>query len=269
MTEAGLGAAPTRNAGGLAAGDAPRVRVISVGDVRDALAKGVDDFRAMPRHVMFLGVIYALLGLMLVMLTFNYRMIPLIFPLISGFALLGPVAATGLYELSRRREQGLDTSWWHMFGVLGTAAARPILILGLALLAVFLVWLDVAFGIYGATFGDAVLGPGEFLGRLFTTAHGWALIVLGVGAGAFFALAVFATTVVSFPMLVDRRVSVATAVGTSVRAVAANPRPMAAWALIVAAALAVGCVPLFVGLAVALPVLGHATWHLYRKVVES
>ena len=248
---------------------APGVRTISFADVKAALRQGYDDFLAMPRHTPFLGVIYAVVCFLLVRVTFNDSLLPLAFPLIGGFVLLGPFAAVGLYELSRRRERGADTSWWHMLAVLRSPSAGPILRLGLLLLAVFLTWLMMAQAIYWATFGETTFQAGPFLDQLFTTRHGWTLVLVGNLVGALFALAAFAATVVSFPMLVDRKVSVATAVGTSFRAVLANPVPMLAWGLIVVAALVVGSVPFFVGLAVVLPVLGHATWHLYRKLVEG
>lgn len=269
MAQSRAEAISDRSAAAPAADRQPQVRSITVGDVKDALAKGRDDFMAMPKHVIYLGVIYALLGLVLVSLTFGYSLVPLVFPLVSGFALLGPVAATGLYELSRRREQGLDTSWWHMFGVLGGPSGGRIVLLGVALLLAFLVWLDVALGIYRATFGEGTLATGVFLEQIFTTRHGLILLVVGTAVGGVFALLVFAATAVSVPMLVDRKVSLSTAVGTSVRAVAANPGPMLVWGMIVVALLAVGSLPLLVGLAVTLPILGHGTWHLYRKVVES
>lgn len=246
----------------------PRVRTISFGDIRTALARGVDDFRAMPRHVLYLGLVYAVVCLLAVGFTFGRDMVPLVFPMVAGFALLGPFAAVGLYELSRRRERGESTMWWHMFDVFGSPAARPILTLGALLLFVFLTWLMVAEGVYWATFGDAPFQAGPFFDQLFTTRHGWMLVVLGNLVGLAFALAVFAVSVVSFPMLVDRRVSVGTAVGTSVRAVLANPVTMLGWGLVVVALLLVGSIPLFVGLAFVLPILGHATWHLYRRVVE-
>jgi len=260
---------PTWQPPTVAAADSPRVRTISLGDLRDVFGRGVDDFRAMPRHVLFLGLIYAVVCLMLVGFTFGRDLIPLVFPMIAGFALLGPFAAVGLYELSRRREQGADTSWWHMFAVFSSPSARPLLTLGALLLVAFLAWLMAAQAIYAATFGETTFQAGPFLDQLFTTAHGLTLVVVGNIVGGLFALVAFATTVVSFPMLVDRKVSVATAVGTSYRAVLANPVPMLAWGLIVVAALVVGSLPFFVGLAVVLPVLGHATWHLYKKLVEA
>lgn len=248
--------------------DEPRLRTITFGDVKDALARGVDDFRAMPKHLVFLAVIYPFVCLIAVSLAFNYNLLPLVFPLVSGFTLLGPFAAVGLYELSRRREEGSDTRWWHMFDVFRSGSAGSILALGFLLLAVFVLWLAVALAIYSATFGDTPMDSPEFGDQLFTTGHGWALILVGNGVGALFALLVFAMSVVSFPMLVDRRVPFAIALKASVDAVRANPWPMLGWALIVVASLAIGSIPLFVGLAVVLPILGHATWHLYRKVVE-
>ena len=247
----------------------PRVRTISLGDLRDVLGRGVADFRAMPRHVLYLGLVYAVVCLIAVSVEFGRDLMPLVFPTVAGFALLGPFAAVGLYELSRRRERGEDTMWWHMFDVFRSPAARPLLTLGLLLLVAFLAWLMVAQAIYRATFGEVTFQAGPFFDQLFTTRHGWALVLIGNLVGALFAVAAFAATVVSFPMLVDRKVSVATAVGTSFRAVLANPVPMLAWGLIVVAALAVGSLPFFVGLAIVLPVLGHATWHLYRKLVEG
>lgn len=243
------------------------VRSITLADVQDALRRGVDDFRAMPRHLIFLGIIYPVLSLLVVRFSFDYSVLPLLFPIVAGFALLGPFVAIGLYELSRRRELGLDTGWTRMLGVARSPSARPILTLGLGLMAVFVCWLLVALVIYRLTFGEVAMESPQFRNELFTTTHGWALILLGNGIGALFALAVFVTAVVSFPMLVDQRVRVGTAVGTSIKAVKANPMPMLAWAAIVVAGLILGSIPLFVGLAVVLPVLGHATWHLYRKVV--
>ena len=252
--------------------DARRTRVqqIAVGDLREVLEKGLADFRASRTDVFFLCLIYPAAGLVLAHLAFGYDFLPLLFPLASGFALLGPVAAIGLYELSRRRERGLEATWAHAFGVIGSPAFGAILVLGLYLLAAFLIWLVVAYGIYQATLGpEPPSSVGGFLRDVLTTGPGWAMIVLGVGVGFLFAVLVLTVSVVSFPMLLDRNVGLYPAIGTSIRAVAANPGPMAAWGLIVAAGLVIGTIPLFIGLAVVMPVLGHATWHLYRKLVPG
>ena len=246
----------------------PAVRRIGLGDLREALAKGFDDFMAYRTDVLFLCIVYPLAGLILARLAFHYDLLPLVFPLASGFALIGPVAAVGLYEMSRRREQGAEASWADAFGMVGSPSFGAIVALGLLLLAIFLAWLAAAYLIYHFTLGpEAPASLSGFLRDVFTTGAGWAMIVIGVGVGFLFALLVLAISVVSFPLLLDRDVGVGTAIATSMRAVRENPAPMAAWGLLVAAGLVIGSIPLLLGLIVVMPVLGHATWHLYRKVV--
>jgi uncharacterized membrane protein len=246
----------------------PAIRQISPEDLKEVLAKGWSDFKEMPTFAIFLVVIYPVVGLVLFSITFNYNMLPLVFPMIAGFALLGPVAAVGLYDLSRRREQGKDVSI-HLFGFFRSPSVGSILILAAVLLAIFLAWLGTAQGIYNAIFGSPVQPPSieEFVTQVLTTSSGWTLIIVGCGVGFLFALLTFSISVVSFPLLVDRDVGVPTAILTSIRAVIANPGTMALWGLIVAFGLVVGALPAFIGLIVVLPVLGHSTWHLYRKVV--
>jgi uncharacterized membrane protein len=247
----------------------PVVRSIGLVDLRDALAKGVDDFRAMPTHVLFLSLIYPLIGLGLAAATLGYNFIPLLYPLAAGFALVGPIAAIGLYELSRRRELGLDTSWKHVFDVIHSPSLPSIAALGAILLVIFSVWLAVADAIYIATFGqDEQIAFGEFMRRVFTTPEGQRLIVVGNLVGFLFAVLAFALSLVSFPLLLDRNVGVAVAIITSIKAILRNPVMMVAWGLFVAGALLLGSLPFFIGLAVVMPILGHSTWHLYRKVVE-
>jgi uncharacterized membrane protein len=247
---------------------APVVRRIGVADLRDALARGLDDFEANRTDVIFLCVIYPILGLLLGRLASGYGLLPLIFPLASGFALVGPFAAVGLNEMSRRREQGGSATWIDAFGVLRSPSIGTILLLGLLLIALFLLWLVVAEIIYVVTLGpEPPTSVTAFAHDVFTTGAGWAMIVVGIGVGFLFAVLVLAISVVSFPLLLDRNAGIGTAVTTSMRAVAANPGIMGLWGLIVAAGLVLGSLPFFVGLVVVLPVLGHATWHLYRKVV--
>jgi uncharacterized membrane protein len=247
---------------------APAVRHIAVHDIFDALAKGFQDFGEYRSDVIFLCAIYAAVGLVLARLAFGLDMLPLVFPLASGFALIGPFAAIGLYEMSRRREQGLPVSWANAFDVVHVPAFGGIVILGLMLIAIFLAWLYVAWLIFANTLGPA--GPVSlqaFFNDVFFTRAGWTMIVLGCGVGFLFALAAMALSLVSFPLMIDRDVGLDTAIKTSARAIAANPVPMAVWGLIVAGSLVAGSIPLFIGLVVVVPVLGHATWHLYRKLV--
>jgi uncharacterized membrane protein len=246
----------------------PLVRRIELADLKDVLARGISDFAAYRTDVMFLCVIYPVAGLLLAWLAFGYDLLQLVFPLAFGFALIGPVAAVGLYEISRRREQGIEITWADAFGVVRAPAFGAILVLGLVLLAMLLLWLAAAQGVYVMTLGpEPPASLGAFARDVLTTRAGWALVAVGVGVGALFAVLVLTISVVSFPLLLDRNVGLYAAVATSVRAVATNPGPMAVWGLIVAGALAVGSIPLLLGLIVVIPVLGHATWHLYRKVV--
>jgi len=247
--------------------DEPTVRKITTTDVWEALAQGFDDFRAIPTHAFFICLIYPVAGLVLYRLSFGYEMLPLLYPLVAGFALLGPFIAIGLYELSRRREQDPNVSPMRAFDVMHRPSFGAICRLGLLLAAIFVAWLYAANLIYLQIFGNAVPPPAEFINQVTTTAKGTQLIIVGNVVGFLFAAFVLVISVVSFPMLVDRNVSAATAVRTSVRAAIENPIPIALWGLIVAFSLLIGAVPFLVGLAIVLPVLGHATWHLYRKLV--
>lgn len=246
----------------------PIVRRIGPADLRAALAKGLDDFIAMPTFSLFLVAIYPIVGLILFWVTFGLDMMQLAFPLIAGFAFLGPVAAIGLYELSRRREQGLGISYKALKDI-HSPCIRGVAALGIILMAIFFTWLGAAMEIYRQCFGDWVPPSiAEFAHQIFTTPAGWTLIVVGCGVGLLLGIVAFTISVVSVPLLLDRDVDVATAVETSVRVVLANPQTMALWGLIVAGALMIGSLPFLVGLSVVFPVLGHATWHLYRAAVE-
>lgn len=246
------------------------VREIGPADLKAALALGVDDFLAMPTHVLFLGLIYPLVGLFLGLLAFGADLMPMIFPLASGFALIGPFAAVGLYELSRRRHSGRDTGWNAAFRSLSRHTSTGLVAVGVVMAVVFVAWLVAAQGLLWALYGaDVPAGAGAFLEDVLTTSRGWALIVLGTGVGFAFALIILATSLVSVPMLVDRDVDALTAVETSLAAFRRNPRTLVAWGCIVTGLLVLGSLPLFTGLAVVMPILGHATWHLYKRLVAS
>jgi uncharacterized membrane protein len=247
----------------------PTVRHISVADLREALARGIDDFRAYRSDVVFLVLVYPVIGVLLAWLTVGNNVLPLLFPLAAGFALIGPVAALGLYEMSRRREQGSTVDWVDAFGVAQSPAFSAAVLLGIGLLGTFALWLVAAYAIFYSTLGPAQPASiTEFARDVFTTSGGWSMIVAGMSVGLLFAVFVLAISVVSFPLLLDRDVGLYRAVITSVRAVAKNPLAMAAWGLVVACSLAIGSLPAFIGLILIMPILGHAIWHLYRRVVE-
>ena len=245
------------------------VRKISLTDLGNALRLGWEDFKAIPTHAVVLCVIYPIIGLVLFRLVLGHSLLPLLFPLAAGFTLIGPFAALGLYELSRRRERGEEAAAWDAMHVLSAPSFGAILGLGVFLFALFATWIAAADAIYVATFGYAPAASiPDFAQRVLTTPEGWSLIIIGCGVGFLFAVVALCVSVVSFPLMLDRHATVIDAIRTSVRAVMMNPIEMAVWGLVVAVLLVVGSLPFFVGLTVVLPVLGHATWHLYRKVVE-
>jgi len=246
------------------------VRRIGLSDLRWALARGMEDFGASRTDVMFLCVIYPLLGLLLARMAFGYEMLPLVFPLASGFALVGPLAAVGLNELSRRREQGLSAGWADALGIFRSPSIHGIIMLGAVLIVLFLFWLLLSNAIYNLTLGPRPPASlGSFAHDVIATRAGWMMAFVGVGAGFVLAIVALTISVVSFPILLDRNVRLETAVRTSARVFARNPVTIAAWGLIITASLVVGSIPLLLGLIFVMPVLGHATWHLYRRAVTD
>ncbi len=247
----------------------PVVHAIAPADLREVLARGLADYKAMPTHLVFLVVIYPLITLVFARASAGYDVLPLVFPLLAGYTLIGPLVATGMYELSRRREQGLDTSRRHAFEILRFRSFGAIAALGIVLMVIYFAWMFTAQYIYQLYFGGAApVSVAAFTREVLTTPAGWSLITVGSGVGFLFAVLVFTLSVVSFPLLVDRDVGVFTAVNTSIKAVLRNPLTMGLWGLVIAITLLIGSLPFFAGLAFVLPVLGHASWHLYRKVVE-
>ena len=246
----------------------PAIRRITAGDLDWALREGWMDFRDKRGDLLFIGILYPVVCLIAAVVTFNDPLLPLFFPLVAGLSIVGPAVASGFYELARRREEGRDASWWHFLDPLNGRSRLPLVLLTGGLAALFVAWLIVAYAIYGATFGVAApLRVGDVLGRLFTTPEGWQLIVLGNLAGLGFAVATLVFAVVSFPMVVDKPVDAGVAVRTSIAAVRKNPREIVGWGLRVAGLLFLGLLPFAIGLAVVLPWLGYATWHLYTKLV--
>ena len=252
-----------------AAGVPIKIRRIGMEDLRAALREGFEDFRAKRGDLVFVGLVYPVVGLVTAVAALGYSVLPLLFPLVAGLSLLGPLASTGFYELARRREAKLESSWWHFFDIFKSRSREQIGLAAGLLIAIFIAWLATAAIIYQTFMGtEPPVSVSAFLTEIFTTSRGWAMMLIGDLVGLGFAILVLALSLVSLPMLVDRPVDVGTAIGASVRAVRENAGVAARWGLIVAALLVVGSIPFFLGLAVILPVLGYSTWHLYTRLID-
>lgn len=246
----------------------PEIRRIGTSDLSWALAEGWKDFKAKRGDLIVIGLVYPLICLLTALVTLNDPLLPFFFPLVAGLSIAGPAAASGFYELARRREEGVDSSWWHFLDPLNGRSRVPLATLSFGLAALFIGWLIVAYAIYALTLGaDAPMRMSDFTGRLFTTPSGWALIVIGNLAGFVFAVVALVFSLVSLPMVVDKPVDAGVAVRTSLAAVRKNPRETIGWGLRVAGLLFLGLLPAAVGLAVVLPWLGYSTWHLYTRLV--
>lgn len=255
-------------AGGDAPAAPPKVRTLTMEDLRNALRGGWADLAAFRSDVVFICLVYPIIGALLIALSLQGNMLHLLFPVLSGFALVGPVAAVGLYEMSRRREKALPVTWLAYLDVLQSRKFGGIIVLALFHVVIFMIWIMAADFIFAATMGPEVPRTmGAFLSQVLTTGAGWALIVIGMAVGFVFAAIVLAVSVVSFPLFLDRPVSLPVAVVTSVQVALKNPVPIATWGLIVAVLLGLGALPALIGLVFVLPLLGHATWHLYRAAV--
>ncbi len=250
------------------AADGPGVRRIGEADLSWALSEGWKDFRDKRGDILVLALLYPLVGALAMVAAFNDRVLPLFFPLVAGISILGPAVASGFYEIARRREAGLESSWIHFLDPLRGRSRLPLALLTAGLAALFVGWMVAAALIYAVTIGrGGPEGALDFIRQVVTTPQGWAMVVIGNLVGLGFAAATLTFTVVSFPMVVDKPVDAMTAVATSIHAVRENPRVLASWGVRVALLLALGCLPAFIGLAVVLPVLGYATWHLYTRLV--
>jgi len=245
----------------------PALRRIGSQQVWAALRHGWDDTGRGRADLVVLWLIYPLMALYLVAADYYGQLVLLLLPMASGFALVGPLFAVGMYEMSRRRELTGELHWVDGFNVLRSPSIGAIAGLGLGLIALFGAWLVVAVGIAALCLGPNIPTGLGFFTAAFTTAPGWAMLGLGTIAGAVFAVLVLVISSVSFPLLLDRPATLGTAIRTSVQAVRLNPGAMALWGVVVALGLVLGSIPAFAGLIVVLPILGHGTWHLYRAMV--
>lgn len=240
---------------------------LTLGDLRRALANGWRDFAAQPIFGLFFASIFVAAGIVLTYLLGSRGETAWLIPAAAGFPLLAPFAATGLYEVSRRREAGLPLGWAMVLSALKGRGDDQILSMGVIIFVAFGFWIIVAHGVFAIFLGEAGLGSNP-LAILGSTA-GIAMLLVGSIFGGLMAWAFYCITVMSLPMLVDCDVDFLTAIIASLQAVRRNKTVLLVWAALVAVLLFVAMLPLFFGLLVVLPVLGHATWHLYRRTIKS
>jgi uncharacterized membrane protein len=246
----------------------PVIRQARASDITAALEAGWADLRAAPAFGLFFGAIYWLGGLALLILPARFGLVWAVFPLAAGFALIGPFVAVGLYEVSRLRERGETPTWRAVLAAVWRQGGRELSWLAFLTIFIFIVWMYQVRMLYALFFGFATLDPVMFARALFLTTDGWTFLAVGTAVGGLMALVTFSITVVSFPLLLDRDLDVVTAIITSVRVVQASPVVMLGWGAATALAAFLAMAPLFAGLLVVLPLWGHATWHLYRRLVS-
>ncbi|MFV0644186.1 MAG: DUF2189 domain-containing protein [Sphingomonadaceae bacterium] len=242
---------------------------LTMEDLRAALSAGWQDFRAYPAFGLFFSAIYIAGGFLLYLALFHWGELTWLAPAAAGFPLLAPFAAVGLYEVSRRREQGLPMKWGAILGALRGRGDEQILMMGVTVFVFFSFWLGLAHGIFAIFMADSSMtGVAENSLALFHTGPGLMMVIFGGFVGAIIALILYSITVMSLPLLVDRDADFITAIIVSLGTVRSNTAVMLVWALIIAILVFIAMLPAFLGLLVVLPLLGHATWHLYRRAVS-
>lgn len=235
-------------------------------DLAAALGAGWRDFCAMPRFGLFFGGFYVLAGIAIGWFTVTGGELTWLIPAIAGFPLVAPFVAVGLYEASRRRAAGEPLSWRAVLSALKGHGDDQILSMGVIVFVAFSFWMIVAHAIFAVFMAESGMGRDPIAALM--TSPGLAMLAVGSAVGGVMAFAFYAMTVISLPLLVDRRHDFLTAIIASLAAVRRNFAVMLGWAAIIAVLLFLAMLPGFLGLMVALPVLGHATWHLYVRVVD-
>lgn len=246
----------------------PQINTVTRGDITASLKAGFSDFLARPFMSGFFGLFYAVFGILMVWSLVWLGKIWMIIPAIVGFPLVAPFAAAGLYEMSRRLQNGESFGWSEILTVMANQRKREMGWMAFVTLFIFWVWiyqvrLWLAITLQNASFSDF----DGFLNTVFFTPQGWAFLAIGTGVGAFLSAVLFSVTVVAMPMLLDRETNFVSAMLTSLRVVAESPGVMLTWAAIISVTMLLSLVPAFLGLIFTLPILGHTTWHLYQRAV--
>lgn len=248
----------------------PDVNPLTARDVRECLHLGFSDFARAPFIGLMLGAVFALIGVIIVLSLFASDAPWMAYPFAIGFPLVGPFAAAGIYEVSRVLERGDVPRWSAVISTMWAQRRRELSWMAFVMLFVFWVWMYQVRLLIALCLGLVSFASlQEFLTVLLTTEQGWIFLGVGHVVGGALALILFSITVFSMPLLMDRSLDIVTAMITSVKAVVASPVVMLGWGVIVTLTVLVACVPFFLGLLVVLPVLGHTTWHLYRRAISS
>jgi len=250
--------------------DQIEVRKIGLNDLWLSLRAGYADYSAKPSSIPLLVLFYSLFALLLTLFAFGEQLRYLAYPMVAGFTLIGPLVAVLFFEMSRRREQGLELRWRKTLRFVHTSSFAPLLALSIVMTVLYVAWLYMAELIFFGLFGNTLpVSLADFVQQLFTTRHGGALIAYGNFVGFLFAFTAMAISVVAFPLALDKPVTSNTAISVSIKAFISNVYVLAVWGVVVVALMTIGAAFFLIGLAVALPVLGHATWHLYRRLIPS
>lgn len=245
------------------------VRTVTVDDLLEVLGLGLRDFKAAPAYGLFFSGIYTVGGWLLILLLVEFDLPFLVYPLAAGFALIAPFIAGGFYIISSRLEASEPMSWGVVFGSVRSMFGRDLGWMAIVTGFSLFIWMDIAALLSFGFMGFQLFSFADLIQVIFTTPAGWAFLVVGNTVGALISFAVFSYSVISMPMLFDRDIDFVTAMITSVRFVKHNPRVMAIWCFTIAALIAVSLLSGLVGLLVTLPILGHATWHLYRRGIAQ
>lgn len=245
----------------------PEIQDVSLNDLLEALGAGMRDFQSAPLYGLFFGGFYAVGGWFMMFLLGYLDIHFYVYPLATGFALIAPFVAAGLYEVSRRLERGEPLSWANVLGSVRQTGGKDLVYMVLVMTFSYIIWVDIAAALYVMFFGLSPLGFVELLNAILTTPTGFVFFMVGNLVGLFLGLVVFSVSVVSFPLLYDRSIDFVSAMITSVKVVRANPKAMLVWCFMIVAALAISILSAFVGLLVLLPIFGHASWHLYRRAL--
>ena len=246
----------------------PVIKDLSTDDITEALSAGLRDFQASAGYSLFFGAFYAAAGWLLLWLMTNYNLPYLVYPLASGFALIAPFIAAGLYEISRRNEEGLPLSLQSVFGAIFSHEAKELRWMALVTGFAFIIWIDIAIFLYVIFFGLQTINLSDLIGTVVSTPEGALFLTIGNLVGAGLGFAVFSITAISFPLLLHKDIDFITGMITSIKCVMKNPKTMISWAIFIAFMLAISLASFFVGMILVLPLLGHATWHFYRRAVS-